>query len=124
MERKEIRNDSTARHRKEDPEYLYQHWTELSDLAVFCIPRKQLKTYEFTFKFPGGLGFYHVENSFYFGGGVLGAKYFTEFRKINPDGKLTELRNMFNPKSHFPITAESQRGSLFTLGGWDGSPFK
>ena len=57
-------------HRKRAaPQCLFQVDTESSKLHVFCIPNKTLKTYEVGFTFPEGMGFYHVDNCFYIGGG-------------------------------------------------------
>ena len=53
-------------------------------LHLFCIPKKELKTYELGFGFLSGMGFYHVENRFYVGGGANWSKYFSHFRVIMP----------------------------------------
>ena len=76
-------------------QYLYQVETESSKLHVFSIPKKELKVHELDLTFSRGIGFYHAENSFYFGGGALRNyltyEFFSNFRKLRPTGEVTEL---------------------------------
>ena len=68
---------------------------ESCKVHIFCIPKKELKTYILKFTFSEGMGFHHVENSFYVGGGYLGDlannQYFSQFTKIMRNGELREL---------------------------------
>ena len=104
-------------HRKRSPEYLLQPQTDSTKLHAFWIPKKELKTYELGFTISKGMGFYHVENDFYFGGGTVDfKKYVSNFSKINAR-KITELQMMSTPKCFFAMALWKQRSSLFTLGG-------
>lgn len=106
-------------------EYLFQAEAESSKLYVCCIPKRELKTYELPFTFSWGMGFYHVDGSFYVGGGTLDDdQYFSEFRKVAPDGQFSELHKMPTSKAYFAMTLWRQRSTLFTLGGSNPSYLK
>ena len=49
----------------EESEYLLQVEKSSPKLLIFCIPKKQLKTYELNFTFYNGMGFTHVEKCLY-----------------------------------------------------------
>ena len=49
----------------EESEYLLQVQKSSPKLFIFCIPKKQLKTFELTFTFYNGMGFTHVEKCLY-----------------------------------------------------------
>lgn len=70
------------------------------------------------------MAFSHVENSLYLGGGYLDGEYFSKFRKIFPTGEITELHEIPSPKSYFATALWSERNTLFTLGGLNGSELK
>ena len=70
--------------RKTSCEYLFQGEDDSCKLLVFCIPKKQLKTLGFPFVW--GMGFYHVGNSLYIGGGVVLGQFFSQFNKLLPNG--------------------------------------
>ena len=74
------------------------------------------------------MGFYHVENSFYFGGGRPGYHtnydHISNFRKILPNGQLTKIQKMPTGKWYFAMTQWRERGILFTLGGYNGNRLK
>lgn len=53
-------------------EHLFQVETGSSKLHVFCIPKKELKTYEVEISFAPGMGFSHVNNSLFLCGGRTG----------------------------------------------------
>ena len=67
------------------------------------------------------MGFHHVENSLYLGGGHLDGQYFSRFSKILPDGEITELKKMSTPKCYFSMALWKEKNALFTLGGWNKS---
>ena len=71
------------------------------------------------------MGFFHEGSSFYIGVGVTGdlpnQKFFSYFRKLLPNGEVTELHQMPTPKVHFAMALWEERSSLFTLGGWNES---
>ena len=63
---------------KVQSDYLFQVKAGSSTLRIFCIPKKQLETYELNFTFPWGMGFTHFENCFYLcGGRDLDWKFFS-----------------------------------------------
>ena len=65
------------------PEYLFEVDDEPSRLHVFCISKKQLKTYELGFAVPYvGTRQHHVGESIYLGGGVRDDEFFSSFWKI------------------------------------------
>ena len=92
--KKNIENTEDKKLQKTSPDYLFQLETKSSKLHLFCISKKHLQIYELGFIFSSGMGFYHVENSFYLGGGSLRGHYFSNFRKILPNGEVTELQKM------------------------------
>ena len=57
----EIKNSIEIKHKshrqKTSPQYLFQVEDDPSKLHVFCILKKELKTYEVSFTFPGAMGF-------------------------------------------------------------------
>ena len=75
-EEEEVKHSIEIKHKshrqKTSPQYLFQAETESSKLHVFCIQKKELQVHELDFIFPKGMGFYHIENGFYLGGGVAG----------------------------------------------------
>ena len=93
-----------------------------SNLHIFSIPKKEIKTSKLDFKFPFGMGFFHVEDYLYIGGGYEHHKYFSQFKKIKQNGEATELQKMLTPKRYFPMTLS--KFSLFTLGGSNPSHLK
>ena len=71
------------------------------------------------------MGFYHVENCFYLGGGTFDySEFLSEFRKLKPNGECTQLEDIPIPKAGFAMTLWRQKSSLFTLGGYNGSHLK
>ena len=50
-----------------------------------------------------GMGFYHVENSLYLGGGHLDEDYLSSFRKILPSGERIELQKLTTAKAGFAM---------------------
>ena len=64
------------------------------------------------------MGFYHVENNFYLGGGSDSKNYFSNFRNMSPSGEFILLQRMRTPKAHFAMT--QWKKSLFALGGFNG----
>ena len=69
-EKKKMELRQNSHHRKSSLQYVFQVETDTFKLHQFCIPRKELKTYEDDTPFSDAMGFYHVENSFYLGGGT------------------------------------------------------
>ena len=65
---------------------------------------KELKTYKVDFTFPEGMGFYHLDNRFYLGGGHIHPKYFAHFKSILANGEVTHLQKMPTPKASFAMT--------------------
>ena len=75
------------------------------------------------------MGFYHVDNCSYLGGGAAlnypNYEFSSKFRKLLPNGEVSELQMMPTPKSNFAMTLWEERSSLFTLGGyWNKSCLK
>ena len=96
-----------------------------SKLHVFCFSKKEIKTYEVGFTFSEAMGFVHVENYLYIGGGTFDySEFFSQFRKLKSNGECTGLQEITNPKLAFPMTHWRQKSSLFTLGGYNGSYLK
>ena len=97
-------------------------------MHVFSISKKEIKTYEVGFTFPEAMGFYHVENGFYLGGGLEGSfpnyQFSSHFRKLKPNGEVALLQKMPIAKSNFTMTHWRQKNKLFTLGGHNGSALK
>ena len=106
-------------HRKTSLGYLFQVEINSSKLHLFCIPKTEFKTYYFDLPLTGAMGFYHVENSFYLGGGKNWSLFLAHFRKILTSGEVTELQKMPTPKAGFAMTQWKEKGSLFTLGGYN-----
>ena len=48
---KKIKHRQNSHNRKSSPEHLFQVETGTSKLHVFCIPKKELKTYSLGFRF-------------------------------------------------------------------------
>ena len=75
MEQEEIKNDLRIRQNshqvKASVGYLFQVEHEAPKLRVFCFLKKELENYEVGFLFSKGMGFHHVKNSLYLGGGVF-----------------------------------------------------
>ena len=119
----EFKNTEIKRHhRKTSPEYLFQPETHSSKVHLFWIPKKKLKTQQLQFTIPAAMGFYHVNSSFYLGGGRDYVKnYLSSFRTILPNGEATELQKMPTSKSHFAMTLWEKSSTLFALGGFNGS---
>ena len=76
-----------------------------------------MQTHELGFTFSVGMGFHHVDNSLFLGGGTDYVKYFSKFRKVLPSGRVTELQKMKIPKFIFAMAFWKESNSLFTLGG-------
>ena len=92
---------------------------------IFCIPTKELKTYEVDFRFPNGIGFLHVEKSFYAAGGYRVGAYSNKFIKITHNGELSALAMMPTHKGYFPMILWVDTNSLLTVGGFmNGAPLK
>ena len=70
------------------------------------------------------MGAYHVENRFYVCGGLSYPKYFSHFRKILANGECIKLPSMPTPKAFFNMTQWKEKGSLFTVGGYNGADLK
>ena len=64
---KKIKDKQNSHLRKISPQHLFQVELCSYKVHIFCISRKEFKTYDVDFAFSRGMGFYHVENSFYFG---------------------------------------------------------
>ena len=62
---------------KGQSDYLFQVKAESSTLRIFCIPKKELKTYKLNFTFSRGMGFTHFGNCFYLCGGYDYPKFFS-----------------------------------------------
>ena len=62
---------------KVQSDYLFQVKAGLSTLRIFCLPKKELKTYKLNFTFSRLMGFTHFENCFYLCGGWDYPKYFS-----------------------------------------------
>ena len=97
---------------------------EPSKLVVFCISKKQLKSYQLNFTVGNGMFFRHVGNSIYLGGGELNEECFANFRKISRNGEETELQKMLNPKFGSAIALWKERSTLYVLGGYNTSFLK
>ena len=67
--KEEIKITRNSPLQKTPSQYLFQGQTFSPRLRAFGILKKELKSYELGFRFIPGMGFYHVENSFYLGGG-------------------------------------------------------
>ena len=67
------------------------------------------------------MGFYHVESSLFLGGGGLNDDFLSNFKKLLPNGEATELQKMDTPKTYFAMSLWKERGTLFTLGGFNGA---
>ena len=73
--------------RKTSPEWLFQVQANSYKLHVFCIPKKEFKTYELDFTFLYAVGFYLVEMAFYLGGGTPAwLQYSFQLRKLKTNG--------------------------------------
>ena len=102
---REEEKNRNSHHPKRSPQYLFQVEDYSEMVHVFCIPQKQIKTYLVDFKFCNGMGFYHVENSFFLAGGTPDwLSYFFEFRKILSNGGFTQLHKMPTPKGFFAMS--------------------
>ena len=87
-------------------------------VARILHPKKELKTRLIDFTFSLGMGFYHVGNSFYLGGGTFNySEFLSKFRKLKPNRECTQLEELPIPKVAFAMAHWRQKHSLFTLGG-------
>ena len=99
--------------RKTAHPYLFQLEDESSKLHVLEIPKNQIETHSQNFTISRGMGFFHVDNCFYLGGGTLNwSSYFSNFRKVMPNGQYSKLQSMPTPKAYFPMTLWRQKNNL------------
>ena len=70
------------------------------------------------------MGFYHLDNRFYLGGGFIHPKFLAHFKAILPNGEVTHLQQMPTAKTDFAMTHWRQKNNLFTLGGRNRSRLK
>ena len=73
---------------QDQSEYLFQPRQNSTDLDIFNIREKKLKTIELDFAIPHKPGFCHVNGKLYLGGGSVGEDFFNDFCSVTSGGKV------------------------------------